>query len=366
MAYSTITNIDTDAAQRRTRELRDKILSIGEHDKTYPVGKFGHGSGQYVLVIGATGYIGKAVVPELLQRGYKPIVISRSDSAKDQKALAGADFFTGDISNISDMRKVFDKYPIDAVIALASSRRPNDEAECYKVDYLANKNAVTVAAEKGTQHFIFISDYGVYRPELLPQVYKLQIEGELMGQHLGNINYSIVRPTGYFPYVALNYSDIKNGQSYRVLDHGEYNLVNPIAREDLAEFVVNLLFDESKFSQIFPIGGPWKPDNVCTIRSAGELMFKIIGVPEKFNVVSIKSWERRINILRTLGKLVPVFKSIAFYLEAAKYWWVVSHVAPPYGKKTFTDFVKQLKEINYDAGTFRERMKSGTSLTPDI
>ena len=32
----------------------------------------------------------------------------------------------------------------------------------------------------------------------------------------------------------------------------------------------------------------------------------------------------------------------------------------------YIPFFKQLKEINYDAGTFRERMKSGTSLTPDI
>jgi divinyl chlorophyllide a 8-vinyl-reductase len=366
MAYSTITNIDRDKAQQRTQQLRNKVLAIGNQEGTYTTGKAGQGQGQYVLVLGGTGYIGKALVPELVDRGYKPVVMSRSDSAKKSKEFAGADIFVGDVSNIEDVRKVFDAFRIEGVITLLSSRRPNDEEECYKVDYQSNMNAITVAAERGARHFIHISDYGVYRPELLPQVYKLQIEGELIGQHFGKLNYSIVRPTAYFPYIAMNYSDIKHGAAYQLLDHGEYNLFNPIAREDLAEFIVNLLFDETKFSRLFPVGGPWTADNVGTIKSAGEIMFGIQGIPEKYKVVTLKSWDKRIANLRFMGKFMPMFKRVAFYLEAAKYWSVVSHVAPPYGRKTFTDFVKQLKEINYDAGTFRDRMKSGTSLTPDI
>lgn len=366
MAYSTISNIDCDKALARTRQLRDRILSIGANEGTYTTGKVGQGHGQYVLVLGGTGYIGKALVPELVQRGYKPVVMSRTDSAKNQKEFAGAEIFVGDVSKIEDVRKAFDSFPIEGIITLLSSRRPNDEEECYKVDYQSNMNAITVAAERGAKHFIHISDYGVYRPELLPQVYKLQIEGELIGQHFGKLNYTIVRPTAYFPYIAMNYSDIKHGAPYQLLDHGEYNLFNPIAREDLAEFIVNMLFDESKYSRLFPVGGPWAEDNVGTIKSAGEIMFKVQGIPENYKVITLKSWDKKIDNLRFMGKFVPMFKRIAFYLEAAKYWSVVSHVAPPYGKKTFTDFVKQLKEINYDAGTFRERMKSGTSLTPDI
>jgi len=67
-----------------------------------------------------------------------------------------------------------------------------------------------------------------------------------------------------------------------------------------------------------------------------------------------------------VGKLVPRLDVVAGYLEAAKYWSVVSHVAPPYGTRGFNGYVEELKAPNYDAGTFRERMRQGSNLTPDI
>jgi hypothetical protein len=67
-----------------------------------------------------------------------------------------------------------------------------------------------------------------------------------------------------------------------------------------------------------------------------------------------------------VGKLVPRLDVVAGYLEAAKYWSVVSHVTPPYGTRSFNDYVEKLKAHNYDAGTFRERMRQGSSLTPHI
>ena len=91
------------------------------------------------------------------------------------------------------------------------------------MDYLAVSGAMRMAAARSSRHFIHIADYGCYRPELLPQVY----------------------------------TDIKHGEAYRLFDHGEYNLFNPIAREDLSEFIVNLLFDAGKQGRIFPVGGPW-------------------------------------------------------------------------------------------------------------
>ncbi|MCB1701033.1 MAG: hypothetical protein KDI14_09375 [Halioglobus sp.] len=164
----------------------------------------------------------------------------------------------------------------------------------------------------------------------------------------------------------MNYSDIRHGEPYRLFDHGEYNLFNPIAREDLSEFIVNLLFDKHKQGRIFPVGGPWTGDNVHTIKSAGQTMFRVQGKREHFDVVPLTKWDKKIRSLRRIGKLVPKLDVVAGYLEAAKYWSVVSHVAPPYGTRSFNDYVEQLKAHNYDAGTFRERMKQGSSLTPDI
>ncbi len=202
----------------------------------------GQGSGQHVLVLGGTGYIGRALVPELAARGYKPVVLSRHAQVRED--YPQAEVVVGEVSRKADVEKVFDAFPVQAVITLLSSRRPHDEEECRRVDYRSNLNAIEVGAAKGLQHFIHISDSGCYRPELLPQVYKLQIEGELLGQHHGTLNCSIVRPTSYYPHLAVNFGDVQNGQPCRLFDHGEWAVSNPISRENLSEFIVNLLFEE--------------------------------------------------------------------------------------------------------------------------
>jgi uncharacterized membrane protein len=90
----------------------------------------------------------------------------------------------------------------------------------------------------------------------------------------------------------------------------------------------------------------------------------VLGKPEKFTIVSMKAWERRIKIMKAIGLMVPMVKQMAYYLEAAKYWSVVSHFAPPYGNDTFKEYLTKLKASGYNAGTFRDRMKSGTNMTP--
>jgi uncharacterized protein YbjT (DUF2867 family) len=362
MAYSTIQEMHKrkDEEQALARALIKQALAT--KDTTYKTGKAGHGSGQHVLVLGGTGYIGRALVPELAERGYKPVLLARR--APEKEAYPHAEVVIGEVSQRADVEKVFDSFPVEGVITLLSSRRPNDEEECRRVDYQSNINAIQVGAAKGLKHFIHISDSGCYRPELLPQVYKLQVEGELIGRFHGALNYSIVRPTSYYPHLAVNFGEVQNDQPCRIFDHGEWAVSNPISRENLSEFIVNLLFNESNYGKILPVGGPWVEDNICTLRRANEMLFEVLGKPEKFTVVSMEAWERRIKIMKAVSRVAPAVRRMAFYLEAAKYWSVVSHFAPPYGNDTFKEYLIKLRASGYSAGTMRDRMKSGTSMIP--
>lgn len=359
MGISTLDRIDPVAAKQRTDELRAVIFGDSPVRDTYVTGARGAGSGERVLVLGGTGYIGGALVPELAARGYRPVVLSRSGGA-----IEHAEVVTGDPTRPADLEKAFAGEPVAAVISLLSSRRPNDPEECRLVDYVAVTNGAKAAAAHGVSRFVHISDYGVYRPELLPQIYKLQVEGELLGGHFGALPFTIVRPTAYFPYLSVNFGPVKNGEPYRIFDHGEYAISNPIAREDLAEFIVNALADPDAAGRILPVGGPWTPDNAVSIKTAGDMMFDVLGREPDFTVETLASWDAKTARLRRAGKVYPKLRNVAFYLDAAKYWSVVSHVAPPYGHRTLREFMGKLKDREYPAGSFRERMKSGTSMIP--
>jgi divinyl chlorophyllide a 8-vinyl-reductase len=94
------------------------------------------------------------------------------------------------------------------------------------------------------------------------------------------------------------------------------------------------------------------------------MMFEVLGQAPRFEVETMASWDKKIQRMRRAGVLYPKMKNVAFYLEAAKYWSVVSHVAPPYGTVTLRDFFLKLKDREYAAGSFRDRMKSGTEMIP--
>ncbi|QCX28826.1 NAD(P)H-binding protein [Nocardioides jishulii] len=362
MAFSTITNLDVAAHQKKSAELKARLHS--SESTTYVTGPTGNGNGEVVLLLGGTGYIGRAVVPELVKRGYKPVVLARSESAKGEAEFEGADVVIGDPTRLGDVQRAVTQTSPQVVISLLSGRRPNDAEECRQVDHEAIGNGIKAAVEGEVKQFIHISDFGAYRPELIPQVYKLQVEGELMGRHHGDLDWTIIRPTAYYPYLSMTFGDVKNGEKYRIFDHGEYSVVNPIAREDLAEFIVNQVLDPHAIGRILPVGGPWTPDNTVTLKDAGQMMFDVLGKPAEFDVVTMASWDKKIANLTRAGKLYKKLAPVAFYLEAAKYWSVVDHVAPAYGTRTLRGFMEKLKDREFPTGSFRERMKSGTNVMP--
>jgi divinyl chlorophyllide a 8-vinyl-reductase len=362
MAFSTITSLDVAAAQRHSHELLDRLL--GAESATYVTGPTGAGNGERVLVLGGTGYIGRALVPELARRGYQPAVLARNSETKNEPEYADAEVIVGDPLRPADVVAAVSAAPTAVVISLLSGRRPNEAEECRQVDHEAVGNGIRAAVGAQVRQFIQISDFGAYRPELIPQVYKLQVEGELMGQHHGALPWTIIRPTAYFPYLSATFGDVKNGGTYRIFDHGEYSVVNPIAREDLAEFIVNQVLAPEALGRVLPVGGPWVADNTVTLKGAGQMMFDVTGRDPQWEVVTMAAWDRKIARLTRLGKLSKQLKPVAYYLEAAKYWSVVDHVAPAYGNRTLRGFMDRLKDREFPTGTFRERMKNGTNVMP--
>jgi nucleoside-diphosphate-sugar epimerase len=117
--------------------------------------------GLHILITGASGFVGRALVQNALAQGYRVTALVR-DAAT---APAGCDALVHSLGSGGGF-----KLPpgVDAVAYLAQSRAyrtfPGDADEMYRVNVAGTQHALMAAAEAGVSRFCLVSSGTVYEP----------------------------------------------------------------------------------------------------------------------------------------------------------------------------------------------------------
>lgn len=109
----------------------------------------------HVLLLGATGLIGSAIVPELLNLGHSILALARTSEAQDGLQFKGVDVIRGDIRKPDAWSEVI--HEVDAVIHVAATFT-NDMGEVDK----KLVQALIEAGEKNKHTIRFIYTGGVW------------------------------------------------------------------------------------------------------------------------------------------------------------------------------------------------------------
>ncbi|NTW69435.1 MAG: NAD(P)H-binding protein [Chlorobiaceae bacterium] len=313
-----------------------------------------------VFVVGATGYIGKFVVRELVSRGYEVVSFARERSGVGATTMAdelrlqlkGSLVRFGDVSSMDSLLKSGIRGEhFDVVVSCLTSRNGGIQ-DSWNIDYQATRNALDVAVAAGAKQFVLLSAICVQKPMLEFQRAKLKIEKELQESGL---TWSIVRPTAFFKSIAGQVESVKKGKPYVVFGNGELTACKPISERDLARFIADCLVDSSKQNRILPIGGPGK---AISAREQGELLFELLGLKPKFKNMPIQMFDVIIPVMTLLAKFFPKLEDKAEFARIGKYYCSESmlvlnpvtgkydaEITPSYGSDTLRDFYKRvLKE----------------------
>jgi len=268
-------------------------------------------SGEKLVVVGATGYIGKAVVREAVRRGYPTTAVVRDASKVATEAkFQGASIVEADVCAPSTLADgAFAKGSVDVVISCLASRS-GSKKDSFAIDYQATLNCLDAARAAGARHFVMLSAFCVKSAErndpyaLQFQYAKKDMEEALRAQD--DMTYSIVRPTAFFKSVSGQLEVVDKGAPFVYFDlgSGKSATCNPISEPDLANALIDTLTDDSKKNTVWNLGGP---DMGMSMQQQGELVADVLGKEEaKLLGVPIGIFDVIINGLQGAANL---FKS---------------------------------------------------------
>jgi len=263
-----------------------------------------------VMLLGATGTIGRATVQALLDDGHEVVCLVRPGSAG---LPAGAIIRSGQVTDARSLRgDGFRGERFDVLVSCLASRSGAPE-DAWAIDHGAHVLALEEAKRAGVRHVVLLSAICVQRPKLAFQHAKLAFEGVLRQSGLA---YSIVRPTAYFKSMSGQIGRVRKGRPFLLFGDGRLTATKPISDADLGRYLALCLRDPS-LRGILPVGGPGP---AFTPREQGEWLFAMLEQAPRFRSVPVAMLDAIATVLGALGRVSPKLRAKAELARIGRYY----------------------------------------------
>ncbi|WP_431134667.1 SDR family oxidoreductase [Psychroserpens mesophilus] len=276
-----------------------------------------------VLLAGATGYLGGYLLKVLIEKQNQVIAIVRNPDKLVNTNENYLEIKQAEVTKPETLRDICKG--IDTVISTVGITRQKDGFTYMDVDYQANINLLIEAKKAGVQHFVYVSaiNGNKYRNLKIFEA-KEKFVNALISSGL---NYTIVRPNGFFSDMKDFLQMAKSGRVY--LFGSGHQKFNPIHGEDLAKTIVNTLND---YNKELTVGGP----DILSLNDMSQLALNALNMPIK--IIHFPDWLRRLIIwsLRTFTS-VKTYGPIEFFLTLM----AEDNIAPTYGNHHLNDYFRE-------------------------
>lgn len=131
-----------------------------------------------ILITGAAGYIGSHTAINFINSGYDIVIFDNLENGHQEtidelKKIGNVNFEKGDLRNIEDIEKVFNKYKIDAVIHFAAfalvGESVKNPSKYYRNNVFGTLNLIDTMIKHNVKKIVFSSTCATYgEPQYTP------------------------------------------------------------------------------------------------------------------------------------------------------------------------------------------------------
>ncbi len=276
-----------------------------------------------ILLAGATGYLGRHLLKVLIEKQNQVVAIVRKPNKIDNPNENFLEIKQAEVTKPETLRDICKG--IHTVISTVGITRQKDGLTYMDVDYQANMNLLEEAKKSGVSHFVYVSAINGDKHRHL-KIFEAK-EKFVDALNASGLNYTIVRPNGFFSDMKDFLQMAKSGRVY-LFGSGNQKF-NPIHGEDLANAIMENLSD---YNKAITIGGP----DVLSLNDISKHALTSLNKPIK--ITHLPDCLRRLTIwmLRTFTS-VKTYGPIEFFLTLM----AEDNIAPTYGKHHLKDYFRE-------------------------
>lgn len=244
---------------------------------------------ELILVTGASGFIGRFLIKEMLNQDRSVRCLLRRNSINSFKQNK-VEIATGDLLNYPSLSESVKN--VKSVVHLASAIKARKKESYYKINVVGLNNLIKACQQNKVEKIIFLSS--VYANNQEGFYGQTKFLGEELVKKSG-LNYTIIRPNSVFgprgegsleKFIKM----IKSSPIVVIPGDGEYRR-QPVFISDVVWLIIACLDNPITDNKIYQIGGP----QVLTLNQIIEILCQKLG-KKRFKLHLPDDWLRIMSI----------------------------------------------------------------------
>ena len=317
-----------------------------------------------LLIVGATGTLGRQIVRRALDEGYEVRCLVRNARKAAFLKEWGADLMVGDFCQPETLPPVLEG--MEAIIDAAAAR-PTDSASIKEIDWDGKVNLIKAAQKAGINRYIFFS---ILNAENYPDVPLMNIK-HCTEQFLreSGLNYTILRPCGFMQGLIGQYAvPILDNQAVWIT--GESSPIAYMDTLDVAKLTIRVLEVPETQKQTYPMVGTkaWTAEEIIQLcERLSDKPAKIARVPLGLlrflrGFTRFFQWtyniSDRLAFAEVLASGKPLNASMDDVYKTLGVDAKETTTLESYLQEYFSRIIKKLKEIDYEKSKSKKKKKT--------